>query len=190
MNVRTCACVLVALLVAGLFGHNRSAGADDKGSTEKATVELLHTLTQLTLKVEDRLGKVETQLREIQDREKKAEAKTKAEQEATLKYMRGVAEGFVDCGIRRDATGLATSMASEFKKSTGGDFEGWWKNHFPFGFYGEHRIDDATLAPSGQEATFQGTLSGKDKRGRFMLRVAREKESGRYLVVFFSVRHE
>ena len=246
MNVRTCVCVVGALLLAGLFGHGTSVGADprrpepsnnhaslgastvgllsspfgqgpvlavaalysqptgserrkdevkrpgdDKGSTSKATIELLHSLTKLALKVEDRVGKLEAQLREMQDREKKAEAKTKAEQEATLKYMRGVAEGFVDCGIRQDATGLATSMTAEFKKSTGGDFDAWWIRHFPPSNYREYKIDDAMLAPSGLEATFQGTLSDKDKkRGRFMLRVARDKDSGRYLVVFFSVRHE
>jgi hypothetical protein len=209
MNVRTCGCVLGALLLAGLLGDDGLADADrpdprderradearrpaDDKSQDKAIVDLLHDLTRLALKLDDRVGKLEAQLKERQDRDKKAETKTKAEQEATLKYMRGVADGFVDCGIRADKTGLATSMAAEFKKSTGGDFDAWTFRHFPPAVYKEYTLDDGVLAPSGPEATFRGTLSDKDKkkRGRFLLRVAKDKDSGRYFVVFFSVRHE
>jgi hypothetical protein len=211
MNVRACVIVLCGLLLAALIGFSKYFGADpsrpepgddrgkdevkrpadDRASTEKVTVELLHSLTQLALKIDDRVGKLEAQFKEMQEREKKMDVKTRAEQEATLKYMRGLAEGFVDCGLRQDGTGLATSMAPEFKKSTGGDFDVWWVRHFPPHRYREYKIDDSMLAPSGLEGTFQGTLTDKDrKHGRFLLRVARDKESGRYLVVFFSVRHD
>jgi hypothetical protein len=123
----------------------------------------------------------------------------KADGDAQQKYMRAVAESFLDGVLARDGRSLAAVLTRELRTNVVPAKEGtpeyarslqeWIDGLNPGGGarFEAARISRETFAPGGDEAIFQGDLAG-NRPAVFSLRIVKDRESGRYLVAFVVVR--
>jgi hypothetical protein len=153
---------------------------------------------------EERARKLEAVAREEADKaraeaaararqaEEQARAADRGEREAAQKFLRGVAESFLDSAVGADATASA-QLAKDYRTVIEQEHRAvsnWLRDLCPAGRYQAFKVEEGLVAPSGDEAVFRGLLVGPEKKARFSLRLARDKEAGRYFIIAFSVRPE
>jgi len=126
--------------------------------------------------------------------------------EAALKYMRGVAEAFLTATLARNDQTMMASLTRAYKATIAGEHKEGTAEYFKaltawcYGrsggpkeedkaVYQEWKITDEKVAPGGEEASFAGTLSGGQRKATFTLRVVKDKESGKFLLDLFGVKH-
>jgi hypothetical protein len=126
--------------------------------------------------------------------------------EAALKYMHGLAEAFLAATLARNDQTMMASMTRAYKATIAGENKEGTAEYFKtlttwcYGrsggpreedkaAYQEWKIGDEKVAPGAEEALFNGTLAGDKRKATFTLRVVKEKESGKFLVDLFGVKH-
>jgi hypothetical protein len=126
--------------------------------------------------------------------------------EAALKYMHGVAEAFLTATLARNDQTMIASLTRAYKATIAGENKEGTENYFKVlstwcygrsggpkeedkAVYQEWKITDEKVAPGAEEASFTGTLSGGKSKATFTMRVVKDKESGKFLVDLFGVKH-
>jgi hypothetical protein len=134
----------------------------------------------------------------VAELERQAE-KGRGDEAAQVKYMRAVAETFLEGVISRRSGGLSAALTKEMRQAISpkegtpeftAAFEAWVRglSHEDTP-YKEVRLDSEAVAPGGDEATFRGLLLvNKDYTAAVSVRVVKDRETGRYLIAFLSVR--
>jgi hypothetical protein len=142
---------------------------------------------------EKRAEEARAALAQLQDKEKKAEVRTRAEQDASVKYMRRTAELFVEAAVQNDYPAADSLLSKDCKKSIVDNrtsVSNWISDACPPNRYKTFKIGEEVAAPSGDEAIFSGLLAGAKDRATFSVRVLKDKESGRYQITLFTARSE
>ena len=151
-------------------------------------------------------GDLETVLKEIAAELRNRPKVPPPDPEAALKYMHGVAEAFLTATLARNDQTMTASLTRAYKATIAGDNKEGTAEYFKalttwcYGrsggpkeedkaVYQEWKITDEKVAPGAEEASFTGTLSGGKSKATFTLRVVKEKESGKFLVDLFGVKH-
>jgi hypothetical protein len=126
--------------------------------------------------------------------------------EVALKYMRGVAEAFLTATLARNDQTMMASMTRAYKATIAGEHKEGTENYFKVlttwcygrsggpkeedkAAYQEWKIADEKVAPGAEEASFNGTFAGGERKATFTLRVVKDKETGKFLVDLFGVKH-
>jgi hypothetical protein len=153
---------------------------------------------------EERARKLEAVAREEADKaraeaaararlaEEQARAADRGDREAAQKFLRGVAESFLDAALVTDVT-VSAQLAKDYRSAIEAEHRAvasWLRDLCPTRQYQAFKVEEGLVAPSGDEAVFRGLLVGPEKKAHFSLRVAKDKEAGRYFVIAFSVRPE
>jgi hypothetical protein len=151
-------------------------------------------------------GDLETVLKEIAAELRNRPKVPPPDPEAALKYMHGVAEAFLTATLARNDQTMMASLTRAYKATIAGENKEGTAEYFKalttwcYGrsggpkeedkaVYQEWKITDEKVAPGAEEASFTGTLSGGKSKATFTLRVVKEKESGKFLVDLFGVKH-
>jgi hypothetical protein len=125
--------------------------------------------------------------------------KGRGDEAAQVKYMRAVAETFLEGVISRRPGGLSAALTKEMRQAISpkegtpeftAAFEAWVRglSHEDTP-YREVKLDSEAVAPGGDEATFRGLLIvNRDYTAAVSVRVVKDRETGRYLIAFLSVR--
>jgi hypothetical protein len=148
-------------------------------------------------KLAAQLKEVEAQLRHLQETENKQAARIKAEGEAAEKYMRAVAENFLNAVIAHDTPAVVVLLSKDFKAAIAPGSEkeaatavfNWAFTLNNPAVYKSCSIETEIAAPGKDEVAYRGKLAG-DQKATFNLIVVKDKASGRYLVSFFLLKAE
>jgi hypothetical protein len=182
-----------AILLAGGLGLASAAAPADLPPLKEPAKDVAAQLEKLTAQIKE----LELQIRQLQDKESKQVAATKAEQEAAAKYMHAVAENFLDAMIGRNPSAMAVLLSKDYRTAVAGAENtkdahtyllSWGAAQNNNDLYKAWSIDTEIAAPGKDEITFRGTVTGKDAKGTFNVTVSKDKESGRYLVCFFNIK--
>jgi hypothetical protein len=113
------------------------------------------------------------------------EAGDEAKKKAELKWAKEVTADFLDAGLTGNYASAEALLTADFKKALK---EG--KESVASLFNGPRgakswAIGSEEIAPDKDEASFRGAFKGEKGEATFSLRVAKEKESGKWRVSFF-----
>jgi hypothetical protein len=136
--------------------------------------------------------------RQLEARVKELEAGRGADRgddEATKKHMRAVANSFLEGVLARDGRSTSAVLTKEMRAGFGKEgtpefvraAAEWADQLAAGGRYERATIASESFAPGLDEAVFGGQLGG-EQRGTFSLRVAKDRESGRYLIAYVVTR--
>lgn len=112
--------------------------------------------------------------------------------EAELKWAKGVVNDFMTAGIRGEYEQAAILLADELKKTlapTSQPDTTFITNRFARTLNGTKSWSIAAeeMSPDQDEACFRGTCTGERGEVEFSARVVKEKESGKWRVLQFTV---
>jgi thioredoxin-related protein len=111
--------------------------------------------------------------------------------EEDLKWAKGVAEDFLAAMQKQDGAQAGLLMTKEMAAALGVAPDKDWNFAIRFaGLNGSSEIAEEEMAPEKDEASFRGRLSGNGNgklvQANFTVRVAKDKESGKWRVSFFT----
>jgi hypothetical protein len=116
-----------------------------------------------------------------------AEQAAAAKKMHELAWAKGVAEDFLEaiCGFEQDQ--VAVLMSSELRKEIvmQSSLDHWVGRVSRADVGGSAKITEEQIAPDIDEASFRGTLQGSKKTADFSTRLVKDKESGKWRVIFF-----
>ncbi len=137
---------------------------------------------------------LQAQIQALQGRLEKA----KADRAAAEKYMHEFADTCLETILQDHGFGdirpiLSKDIRDQYPNAT--DYSDLWRPQRYGMTVSGYKITAATVAPSGEEALYRGEINGKSSKEKekemaatFVLRVQKDKESGRYVVGFMSMR--
>jgi hypothetical protein len=109
---------------------------------------------------------------------------------AELKWAKEVATDFLNAGMQTNYASAEALVAPDFKKvlSDGQTSVTYLLSRAASGGGGQESwtIASEEIAPDKDEAFFRGTFKAKKSEAEFSLRVAKEKEGGKWRVCFFT----
>jgi outer membrane murein-binding lipoprotein Lpp len=153
------------------------------------------TPKELQAKVEKLAAQVQELEAQLAQLKARAVADRKAEDEATLKYMRAIGVLVMEAVCERDHKTVGRFLSDALIESMrtnqpGSDVERLVQRVNPEGKYRGFFWLDEVLAPAGDEAILRGHLRGKDVQATFTLQIVKDKKQGRYAVNLLQVKAE
>ncbi len=136
---------------------------------------------------------LQAQLQALQEKLDKA----KADRVASEKYMRELADSCLEALLKGSGDDIRPILSKDIRDQYKGivSYSDLWRPRTRGMEVSSYKITTVTAAPTGEEALYRGEIRGKSSReeakemtATFVLRVQKDKESGRYVVGFMSMR--
>jgi hypothetical protein len=107
-----------------------------------------------------------------------------------LKWAKGIADDFLNAGTRHDADQAVLLLSAEFVKSIAQQRttpDSYLHTRFSDVTGAKSSITSEEMAPDKDEGSFRGTFTAENGEASFSIRVAKEKESGKWRVSYFVI---
>lgn len=111
---------------------------------------------------------------------------------AELKWARGIAEDFLDATLSREPDQAEVLLGSDLKKiispeQHSNEIRNWLADEVYNQGYRSKSLQIEEIAPDKDESQFKGILKGEKVEADFVLRLVKEKDSGKWRVNYFHI---